>query len=551
MENKKNINKSLDLSEFSVSPKKKSTKNFILAFSICFLFLAGYVYATNYVTEKGVRTPELNVSNVSISGNGNLTFYDGNSYRGVSSGTADVVVCRGINAFDDIYKSVKWVSGCDVVCKSTDNDCSLKLNSSVTSNMYMVWKGNFNSVVTAGTAILFRDLENVTIDANDAVINGLMGSANDEYLIQLSNVRNFRIVGLHILGNKSCGTNCIGLYVKNSNDVYLDNIDIRNVKGFQLFLGTLSGNSNNINVYNSYFKGLGINDVIGGGPNGASEIMSNVNIHHNTCIQTNELGSYANCIDLVGGDYYDFSFNYANGSILFGSETKRTANSKINYNTINYINGSMLGQIGSNTGDSFNDEFIGNIINNPFSGVIATLKGHHLTFKDNIINGGSTCIYIYGNNILVDGNTINNCSYAEYGNYILTEAGVSFDSIINNVLNIPSDSVQNGDLGITISPSNSNHSVLNNIFNNEGVISRFIRVSGNNSAYLGSVFLGNPGTDDQVQVLDTDNYVDNYAYTGTITQTCAVNSVFNERTIHNSTDSCTCTGGAWKCWAMS
>jgi len=92
-------------------PVNNSTRNIILLILSIF-FLAGITYAGTTISNS--QAGYLVSDNVTINNTG--AFYSGSK---TFTRTADVVVCRGTSPADDLLKSFE----CDVVCKSTDDDC--------------------------------------------------------------------------------------------------------------------------------------------------------------------------------------------------------------------------------------------------------------------------------------------------------------------------------------------------------------------------------------------------------------------------------------------
>lgn len=103
-----NSNKLKDSKEMG---NKRSKGFYITLWSILALAIFGIgVYAATYtINSQGV-------------------FVDGN--RSFAR-TADVVVCRGTSLLDDVVKQFQ----CDVVCLSTDSDCSQELNNSISEDI--------------------------------------------------------------------------------------------------------------------------------------------------------------------------------------------------------------------------------------------------------------------------------------------------------------------------------------------------------------------------------------------------------------------------------
>ena len=84
-----------------------------------FTLVSLLLISISLISANNVDTNSAQYGNTLIN-NSNMYYNDGNSYRGVSSGTADLF-CKSNSIFTD-YLPI-WLNGCIITCKSTDNDC--------------------------------------------------------------------------------------------------------------------------------------------------------------------------------------------------------------------------------------------------------------------------------------------------------------------------------------------------------------------------------------------------------------------------------------------
>jgi len=518
---------------------KLVTTSFWIVFGL--LILGGIAIANTVISD----SPSSYFSGDNVTINETGVHYSTTSDSQKLTKTADVVVCRGTSALDDLIKSFT----CDVVCKHNDDDCSDELDSSLTSNSVVIWRGVF-PIPSTGTGVKMglSNFENVILYADGAILNISSVDANSQTFVQISSVNNFRIIGLEILGNKTCGAanNCIGLEVKNNNNIYLENIKITGVKGFQIFVNT-NNNQNNIYIYDSYFEGYGVADVIGGGVSSSVANATNIIIHDNFVNQSNE------------------------------SETKGTTNSKITDNIVISHNETLVSNIGISNYESFNNIIDGNLVDggvilnngnysritNNFvnhygiqsnSGISSNGKGNIIS-SNTIIGGGKNGIYIQGDYNLVSNNWIENLTERRSVNPIgiVIESTSDNNKINDNVIvNPSSNTIQNGIYLATA----TNNIIENNVFYNNGAVTaNWIHATANskNNTIKDNKIYGNVTGFTVYNDLGDDNYFDVTAVSGDIssTLTCADNSPRNGEIESNSTTSCICLNSNWKCWSIS
>lgn len=194
-------------------------KNIILTLTILFLSIS-LISATN-----NIDNTQAQFSNTKINDSG-MYYNDGNSYRGVSSGTADVVVCKSESLLNDYLP--KWLSGCDTayLCKSTDSvsTCSQKYQNAIyeTGHIYFK-KGTFTS------SQLIIPSNTIIEGSGKGTILKATNSLNSNFLIINKNTSDVSVYNLKIDGNRGNNNagDCIKIIGNNTlrtSRVYLNNL---------------------------------------------------------------------------------------------------------------------------------------------------------------------------------------------------------------------------------------------------------------------------------------------------------------------------------------
>ena len=130
------------------------------------------------------------------------------------------------------------------------------------------------------------------------------------------------------------GFHCSGLTNEGANAVYLKDVRVYDVKGFQI-VGYNSGPKYNIYTTNDftidrcYGRGLGTNDVFGGG-----DQLLNLKVINSVIEQNLELGTYRNAFDMVHFNTGLISNNLLRGNLVIGSEAGGSKNVEISNNVI-------------------------------------------------------------------------------------------------------------------------------------------------------------------------------------------------------------------------
>jgi hypothetical protein len=195
-------------------------------------------------------------------------------------------VCQSGNGYD--------TAGCDVVCDTSDCADNIKPLIKNNTNIFIKY-GNYFLNHTVSNTFRYTGCNDISIDSNYAVLNSNKSNLSNLMTFYFKNCSNIKIENLKILGNKSCsgGNTCAGIWLEDVENVYLDNIEIRDMRSFQVFI-TATAYTSNVHVTNSIFKGIGTNDVIGGGPANANAIVEKVFIKLSLVILLLSLGILSN-----------------------------------------------------------------------------------------------------------------------------------------------------------------------------------------------------------------------------------------------------------------
>jgi hypothetical protein len=510
---------------------KNNLKNFLfIIFGI--IFLAGMSMAyTNYISNSGISTSgnytgdvgnfnKVNVGNVSLTGNGNLTMFDGSVYRGVSSGTADVVVCRGTSTADDVYKSSKILSGCDVVCKSTDSIdiCTTKLNNTVNV-------GNQDILIKKGQYLINNYL---FINSNTSITgeNKLTELKNnlDTPILYSLNKENIEISGIYINGNFSLNSN---------------NIDIRGSK--------------NIYIHNNKFDNSYFHSAVCG--------YNSINCH----LFDNEVGYTLGfgCTENVTGCYIEnnYAFKSSGDFWIMANGNSNKCHQVVVSNNYNYY-GNLSFPIstgGTQAGGGIDvsaDDY--NIIGN-----IATNCGHCLYIHTNQSNSQpSTNGYIYGNTLISrsnaiiyesDGQLINQTTYFTNNNLV---GSITLNNVTNTYVTFNGINALDGGFGIYAISGYNNRFELNNI---NGLASSYAfgiedGVRLNTSTIQDNNIYTIP-TNHYYNRLPYDSYIDNYLFSSSNKPSCNYVYPTNLKTINYWNNSnyqrLTCIDNGWRAITLS
>ena len=505
-------------------------------------------------------------SGSSINISNNITMNNSGIYLGSTKSKLtkayDVVVCRYDGTNHEVYQE------CDVVCD--DGDCIVELNSSIqTSNTNVLWRAGYYPGLINGYGLI-TSKQNITIDAYNVILN-VNQTGSDTSIFKIINTSNFNINGLQIVSNNTCDTNtCVGLFLDSGSNIHINNIKIKGVSGFQVYLISNLENLTNVYIKESIFESNGINDAIGGGIYTSGTFVKDIFIENNKIVQKLTIGNYTQAIDIVAGNNINILNNVVYGNLVFGTENNMTTfSSMINnivYPAINDAYTANRGDIKIDRKDSklnkiINNNIIWGIIN--FHGNDSLISGNTISFNSdslisingssniiisNNINGGNRGISLFeGKNNLVSNNYFYNNSFGSNPISILLESGVKDNFISNNMLINPSDAtIQNGiyfGCGINNSIADSNKMY------NYGVITanyiNFGCTGTNNNSISNNYFIGNnPGV--TMYTIGANNYADVKNYT--TLPSC--NNNVEGKSLWNTTDGTdyqlsVCKGGTW------
>lgn len=540
--------------------KQRNIKNYIIPIVLSILIL-GVIGVWAGTTISNNANAYLSADNITINGSG-AYLQNGANLNGVSSGTADVVVCRGTSIWDDYYKSIKWMSGCDVVCKSSDTSiqCGTKLNNTIyttsqngggiinvgcgnysNGNMY-VWGASNVKILGHGSCTIFN------IDVSDIFLR-----------IPVNTV-NFEIGNLAFSSVQSGQRTAIDIGTPPTDNIYIHNIDFGNVNfnSFRFTSGGVTssfhtnlkiervkainssfiiGQSNGFILSNSYFSGYGVGantqSDIGYSENGASIYNGKVFLNHFDNNKTTF------CIASSNNAQFDIYDNYfdCDRNAIFTALTQATNRTILNIND-NYFNvsGSNNQVIYFNirSPDSLatitNNKFIGTALSSSNIGIFTLMPS---IIDNNIfMNISDACIYLKSKSI-VSNNKFYNCDRTTTSNrWVSLESSANYSKIIGNIFS---------------SDVSADYQMIN------------IQTGTTNITSLRNTYYGLPfsvpylfgGSTSGIE--ENNSCLDDYVYNNYMPSTCSNSmgaSCFGITLQKNATSSCKCTGGAWKCWNM-
>lgn len=580
---------------------KSSNRNLILTITGILILSVISVIATTTITNNYVSTPtgnfssSINSNNITINNTG--MYYNSNK---VSVRTADVVVCRGTSVLDDFLKSFS----CDVVCRSTDNDCGDDINTYTLIGNYNIYlsKGLYplsDSInLSSNISLIGSGIGLTILRLNDAIDRDVITNKNKGLEID----KNILIKNIEIDGNGLQQTSTIsrGIYFRNVDNVFIENNKISNTRGFNIGYASLTSNfatTNSLifnNILNRNLNGLPLSDIIAVECKEciiSNNIIKNINGAGITTANMKSIIIESNTLNIT-----DYSFNlegpsiqtdikiknnivYNNGTgggilISSGKQTKNievlnnninlglgfyllsltginTSNIKFNNNIVNKTSStSELIYLSSNTSDI---QIVGNYfdINPSFNlHLIRSYNVTNLKINDNYVSNSGASFYFPGGNInkvSIIGNIIYNPQYSLlYGDNIKSYLTISENTIYNG--GISNDATWGNAITCSMCLNSiiSNNNLINSTINGIKLRDAAGVTSSNNSIFSNEITLLDYSKSFISMTTSTTNYADTYTYSGVLPP-CANYTRFNERIIHNSTSLCFCYNGDWIC----
>lgn len=469
--------------------------------------------------------------------------------------TAYVVVCRGTSLPDDLYKYFT----CDFVCASTDNDCSNEIEKAInnTGDIYIS-----SGVYPIRTYIVPHNNSKVLGSGMTTILN-LTGT--DEIFRSSGGLYNFELGNLKMI--QSGISNSVGFEIAESpsSNIYIHDIDFGNLNYDCLRITTYSstlfrhsninlerlnahgcgmifGKLDGLKLLDSYFNGTSSNRNVlldvGFTENNAN--ITNVLIQGNTFFNTNISNPIiGSSLDALGINVLNNYF-YNNGSSINVGRSSFDVKADWNIN-----------------GNSFNT--YPNLLAYPIIQFTVRSQRSTININDNNFNSQQNSDYIgissYSPTLISNNyfDTIGDACVIGKGNLKITN---------NYFSNCASYQTANGVISLYSDPDYDARNVISdNYFDPASTTGyfRLIRLSGatNTSIYANSYnnIINNTNNyyfDAGIGGVEYNStYIDDYIYSFIPNSLCGINALGYGKTLHNSTTSCTCTGGAWKCWVMS
>jgi len=484
---------------------KNKSRNIILLILSIFIF-SGLVYAGNIISNNA--NAYYQADNVTLNNTG--VYYSTSSDTKKLTKTADVVVCRGTSLLDDLIKSFT----CDVVCKSTNTECSTAINSKSSNNTYLfLSRGNYpiGSPINVYNNWKLQGAGDGLVWLNKKA--GYTGGNAD--IIRLNEVipfyNNVEISGVSLNGSldDSVATG-VGININTVNNLNIHDISIYSTSGYGMSLGCQGATNiykNNTQVYNvKIIQPRSNKDAFGGG------CLQDCDIH-DIYIERNGAIGNGSFIDLTNRDGCVFS--------------------NLRFKGIGVINNAVWG-----FSSDFNatNEVVTNLnMQNVWYGIFYGSGSGNININNVLINrtaenGLSNGIFLSGDNSAVHDIDFSNI-------HIINANGSQYSFILKNTSNINIDGLTIKGIsgyGVEFQTSSINNSLKNYIID----VPSFPIVIGNSWQTSGS--------STYIQGYDYPYYtqvINNTNFDPTL-------SVFNRQTIYNSSSACRSNGTAWKCWNM-
>jgi hypothetical protein len=522
--------------------------------------------------------------------------------------TADVVICKGTSVADDFVKSLE----CDVVCRSTDSDCGDDINNSISDNKSIVFMNGFYNI---GTTINLKSgikLEGSGATINITSTNGFLRSAYNSNLSDIS-IQNFNFQS-KLRTNQDFLINITGIYSINNLNIENININNYNSSAIQILLrGVACGNGVIKNVYIKNINLINVTDGIYANEKDCESPDKVINFNVNNVYMEQDYSNFISqvgwVVRLTGVNTANIN-NIHSKRYSDGASVSIYSGKNINIENIYNIHQQDYPiYIGS-----VQNAFVNNIysVNPLYWGVLNIGCLNPNTIQQNLYFNNIYCQNCSGAYAGVDKPNIwidaeyNNCTMKNihisnfYLNGSKSLGNIQFNnqkngSIISDVY-ISDGTIENSDNAGILFANNGDNNNINNIFmdriniidaggnpadvDKDGAI--IFSYSNTTNIYVRDSYFSNLTTETTygIRVLTSSasatsltllnnrvkgitTYLSNFGATYTVyspdyqysagvtTNTCSNSSVFAEKTIHNSTTSCTCTGGVWKCWVMT
>lgn len=506
----------------------RSNKSLILLVSIILIGVIGVMASTYVINSNG------------ISVDGNKSF----------ARTADVVVCRGNSALDDIIKSFQ----CDVVCLSTSSTCSALINQSI----------NTLSLTGGGYIYLSEGVYPITNYISPASNIKLIGSGSSTILNLASsdeifrytgavgtNVSNFEIAFMKF--NRTSASSSVGIDFPNPvvSNIYIHDIDFGNINRdcFRININNLiESYSNNIHIENivcnaSFVIGraenLWIEDSIFLGQSADRNTLGDIGFSENN----------ASVKNIYIKDNYFQNLQINNPCIY----TNQNASIKFIGNTFK-CNGTSISITSDNTAITSNIDIVGNTFLLVPSGAVGAITSDK---RSNL-----SIVNIADNNFIGDGSDnakrgiLLDMPFSITNNYFLATSnmgiGIQTDGhgIIEGNTLVDCDNANSGNRWIYLENQEDSTVKNNNFYAYKGWANAVIRIiNGNRTTIEGNKYFGITANPYQLSnnAINT-TYIDSYDYgAGISSLECSTSqqSPFYEKIIHNSTNLALCTGGNW------
>ena len=371
--------------------------------------------------------------------------------------------------------TIKAVNGTTGVVDFSGSDAATVINNAIgnlsSGGNVFIFAGTYNitSSISPGYPNSSRRNNIWLYGAGDATILILSPGAS----INLNLVDNIKISNLYIdCSNHTTINSDYGIVTVDANNINIDKVTVYNAYGFGICI-TASTTAKNITVQNCILNGTGNQDVIGGGCNVPSAILSDIIYKNNFVTQSTSIGhTYNVAIDNVKTYRTQIINNSVYGGIVLGNENFPNTYTEIIGNLVKPALNQTPGFISVWTSSN------------------ATTNAKYISIRDNIIQGGH--IEILGipsqytlfseiNNNIIDASFDTLAINVQYGNLIniignlITSGGIEVPN--SSDISIRNNQISNSTNGINLYSSPTIYATENTFKN---VTNPFVGLGGSN-----------------------------------------------------------------------
>lgn len=159
-----------------------------------------------------------------------------------------------------------------------------------------------------------------------------------------------------------------GIVIRSCSDVVVENCFLNNMNGFGIFvIANGTSTTQRITIKDNYIRGLGNNDVVGGGPSTVTATVKDISIYGNTIIQDVQTGVYEAALAWTGMRDINIFGNRSFGRMVMSEEMGHHENVRFDGNFVYpALNGTERGGIYHNIVNSPTADTVNVIVSNNY-----------------------------------------------------------------------------------------------------------------------------------------------------------------------------------------